>query len=37
VTTDAVLAIDAGTSGVTALLVDHEGSVRSSGYRELTQ
>ena len=34
---EAILAIDAGTTGVTALLVDHGGVVRSSGYRELTQ
>ena len=34
---DAILAIDAGTTGVTALLVGHDGGVRSSGYRELTQ
>jgi glycerol kinase len=34
---DAILAIDAGTTGVTALLVDHDGAVRASGYRELTQ
>jgi len=34
---DAVLAIDAGTTGVTALLVDHTGVVQSHGYRELTQ
>jgi glycerol kinase len=34
---DAILAIDAGTTGVTALLVDHDGGVRARGYRELTQ
>ncbi len=34
---EAILAIDAGTTGVTALLVDHDGAVRGSGYRELTQ
>ena len=34
---DAILAIDAGTTGVTALLVDHDGAVRAQGYRELTQ
>jgi glycerol kinase len=32
-----VLAIDAGTTGVTVLLVDEEGSVRSKGYREFPQ
>jgi len=37
VASDAILAIDAGTTGVTALLVDHAGAVRASGYRELTQ
>jgi glycerol kinase len=34
---EAILAIDAGTTGVTALLVDQAGAVRASGYRELTQ
>jgi glycerol kinase len=34
---DVILAIDAGTTGVTALLVDHAGAVRAQGYRELTQ
>lgn len=34
---DVILAIDAGTTGVTALLVDHAGAIRSQGYRELTQ
>jgi glycerol kinase len=34
---DVILAIDAGTTGVTALLVDHNGAVRAQGYRELTQ
>jgi glycerol kinase len=34
---DAVLAIDAGTTGVTALMVDHDGMVRSQAHRELTQ
>jgi glycerol kinase len=34
---EAVLAIDAGTTGVTALLVDREGSVVSRGYREFRQ
>jgi glycerol kinase len=33
----AILAIDAGTTGVTALLVDHAGVVQSQGYRKLTQ
>jgi glycerol kinase len=32
-----VLAIDAGTSGVTALLVDEEGIVLARGYREFPQ
>ena len=32
-----ILAIDAGTTGVTALLVDHSGEIRARGYRELTQ
>jgi glycerol kinase len=32
-----VLAIDAGTSGVAALLVDHAGEVAGQGYRELQQ
>ncbi len=34
---DVILAIDTGTTGVTALLVDHSGAVRARGYRELTQ
>ncbi len=34
---DVVLAIDAGTTGVTALLVDHDGRVLARGYREITQ
>ncbi|HEX5368430.1 MAG TPA: glycerol kinase [Dehalococcoidia bacterium] len=34
---DAILAIDAGTTGVTALLVDHDGIVRGRGYREIEQ
>jgi len=33
----AVLAIDAGTTGVTALVVDEGGSVRGRGYREFPQ
>jgi glycerol kinase len=32
-----VLAIDAGTTGVTVLVVDESGSVRSKGYREFPQ
>lgn len=32
-----VLAIDAGTTGVTALLVDHRGHVTGRGYREFPQ
>ena len=34
---DAILAIDAGTTGVTALLVDHDGAVQAQGHRDLTQ
>jgi glycerol kinase len=34
---DVILAIDAGTTGVTVLLVDRAGVIRSQGYRELTQ
>jgi glycerol kinase len=37
VTTEAVLAIDAGTSGVTVILVDHDGKVLSRGYSEFPQ
>jgi glycerol kinase len=37
VSEDVILALDAGTTGVTALLVDHEGRVRARGYREITQ
>ncbi len=33
----AILAIDAGTTGVTALIVDEHGAVRSRGYAEFTQ
>src|SRR5581483_6444470 len=33
----AILAIDAGTTGVTSLLVDQRGRVVARGYRELTQ
>ncbi|MFN2589812.1 MAG: glycerol kinase GlpK [Actinomycetota bacterium] len=32
-----ILAIDAGTTGVTALVVDEQGGVRSRGYREFPQ
>jgi glycerol kinase len=32
-----VLAIDAGTTGVTVLVVDEEGAVRGKGYREFPQ
>ena len=34
---DAILAIDAGTTGVTVVLVDHEGAVVSRGSREIGQ
>jgi glycerol kinase len=34
---DYVLALDQGTTGSTALLVDAEGAVRARGYRELPQ
>jgi len=34
---DAILAIDAGTTGVTVVLVDHQGAVVSRGYREIGQ
>ncbi|MGE0060351.1 MAG: glycerol kinase GlpK [Dehalococcoidia bacterium] len=34
---DVILALDEGTTGVTALLVDHGGRVRARGYREITQ
>ena len=33
----AILAIDAGTTGVTALIVDEHCSIRSRGYREFPQ
>ena len=33
----ALLAIDAGTTGVTVLVVDEHGSIRSRGYREFPQ
>ena len=32
-----ILAIDAGTTGITALVVDHRASVIAVGYREFTQ
>src|SRR5438093_217484 len=32
-----ILAIDAGTTGVTALVVDEDGAVASKGYREFPQ
>ena len=32
-----VLAIDAGTTGVTALVVDEQGGVLARGYREFAQ
>src|SRR5437764_1558926 len=32
-----ILAIDAGTTGMTALVVDEEGAVLSKGYREFPQ
>lgn len=32
-----VLAIDGGTTGMTALLVDHEGVITSTGYQEFPQ
>lgn len=32
-----VLAIDGGTTGMTALLVDHSGDITSTGYREFPQ
>ena len=34
---DVILAIDAGTTGVTALVVDHDGAVQARGYREIRQ
>ncbi len=33
----AILAIDAGTTGVTVLVVDEQGSIRARGYREFPQ
>jgi len=32
-----ILAIDAGTTGITALVVDHDAQVVATGYREFTQ
>lgn len=37
VANERVLAIDAGTTGMTAILVDHEGVITSTGYREFPQ
>jgi len=37
VTVPRILAIDAGTTGMTALVVDEEGAVLSKGYREFPQ
>lgn len=34
---DRVLAIDAGTTGITALLVSHEGQITAKGYQEFPQ
>ena len=34
---DRVLAIDGGTTGMTALLVDHQGVITSTGYQEFPQ
>lgn len=34
---ETILAIDAGTTGITCVLVDHEGNVRARGYREFKQ
>ena len=34
---DCILAIDAGTTGVTALLVGHDGIVQARGYHEFPQ
>ena len=33
----AVLALDAGTTGVTALVVEHGGSIAARGYQEFAQ
>ena len=32
-----ILSIDAGTTGITVLVVDHHGQIRHRGYREITQ
>src|SRR5215211_2515913 len=32
-----LLAVDSGTTGVTALIIDDQGAVRSRGYREFAQ
>ncbi|MEC9180591.1 MAG: FGGY family carbohydrate kinase, partial [Actinomycetota bacterium] len=37
VTSDLILSIDAGTTGVTALVVDASAQVVASGYREFEQ
>ena len=37
VTSDLILSIDAGTTGVTALVVDASARVVASGYREFEQ
>ena len=34
---DCVLALDAGTTGITALMVTADGSIAGRGYREITQ
>ena len=34
---DRVLSIDAGTTGLTALLVTHDGLISSKGYQEFPQ
>lgn len=34
---NAVLALDQGTTGSTALIIDHEGHIRGRGYREIPQ
>jgi glycerol kinase len=34
---DCILAIDAGTTGVTTLLIDHDGNVLGRGYKQITQ
>ena len=34
---DRVLAIDAGTTGLTALLVSHDGLITAKGYQEFPQ